>query len=813
MKFTSAYLLTATALLAAGAGFSFASAPTVESNPQHVTTVRTQEGIVQITPVSENIFRVSTFSDVNKTSFNLPYSQAAVLSPDGSSIKVTTTPSEVILASPTTTVNVNRTTGRVKFYDAEGALLLSEAEGVDNSSNLKTISFKGGADEHFFGAGERAHSFKLNGDTLINYNRPTYGYGEGDPRISQMNITVPYIVSDLGYGILFDDYNKSKLIIGDTILYESQTPKPLSYYFINGEEGNIASTTRNYSQLTGLQPLPPFWALGYITSKYGYRSQDETLGVIDTLKQKGYPVDGIILDLYWYGVETDMGRLDWKKENWPNPEEMLAKLKEQGVHLVPIHQPYYNLKGAINNYNELDSLGYLTKDAEGNNNNVQTWVGEAGMLDITNPDAAKWLWNRLKPITSQGLSGWWGDLGEPEVHPESIVHFNKETANEYHNRYGNDWSKLVYEGLRSDFPEMRPMLLMRGGTAGLQRYSVFPWSGDVSRSWAGLRPQVNIMLNSGLSGLGYMSSDLGGFAVDPKAPSDPELYVRWVQMGAFTPTFRTHAQQLAEPYHYPKYEKILLDIVKGRYKWLPYNYTLAYQNASDGLPLVRPLNFRGENSDAKYADIHDEYLWGDNVLVAPVMTKGATSRKVIFPAGQWISWNHPLQKYNGGTTATVKAPLNELPLFVRAGAFIPQYDEPINNVSEYNPQFLTIKYFPAKEWSNFTLFDDNRISPTSLEDGQYQLTTFSGSKQGNEIYIAMESEGSYEGMPEFRMLTFEVVGMDRKPKSVTSDHGTPMPECVSLKAIRQSGWWYDTKNRTLYLRLPYSYERQMLTIK
>lgn len=813
MKFRYFKAIGLLALTVIGTSSIYAAYPAVSTSAEGVTTVRTPELTVEVTPLNDNIFRVSTASPDAPAPLALPKSQSAIMERQPNGVRVTSTPAEVVMTSPTTTVRINRTDGKVRFYDAQGALLLSESEGVDNQAYPKRIAFKGGADETFYGAGERGHSLKLNGDTLVMYNRQNYGYTNGDPRISQMNITVPYFVSDLGYGVLFDDYCKAKLILGNELVYESDTPLPLSYYFINGDEGNIASTTREYASLTGRQSLPPFWALGYITSKYGYRTQDETIGVIDTLKQKGYPVDGVVLDLYWYGKETDMGRLEWNKDQFPDHKKMLSDLKERGVNTVIISQPYINKIGALDNYNLLADKGMLTKDSENKTHDVTTWVGEAGMFDVSNPQTRIWLWDRLKGLTGDGLAGWWGDLGEPEVHPATIVHANGQTAEQYHNVYGNEWSRLIYEGLRKDFPDMRPLLLMRGGTAGLQRYSVFPWSTDVSRSWGGLQPQVKIMLNSGLSGLGYMSSDLGGFAVDQNNPTDPELYVRWVQMGAFTPTFRTHAQLKPEPYNYPQYENTLLNIVKGRYKWLPYNYTLAYQNASEGLPLARPLNFRGENADHKYAEVTDEYLWGDNVLVAPVLTKGARSRKVLFPAGEWISWNHPMKKYRGGTTATVSAPLDELPLFVRAGSFIPQYEEQIDNVSQYNPKFLTVKYFPAKEWSNFTLFDDNRISPTSLEDGEYQLTTFSGSKQGNEIYIAMETEGSYQGMPEFRMLTIEVVGVDKSPKSVESSDGTPMPKAVSLKAIRQSGWYYDKASKILYMRFPWDYKRNTLTVK
>ena len=187
------------------------------------------------------------------------------------------------------------------------------------------------------------------------------------------------------------------------------------------------------------------------------------------------------------------------------------------------------------------------------------------------------------------------------------------------------------------------MTLMRGGTTGLQRYSVFPWSTDVSRSWGGLRPQIRIMLNSGLSGLGYMSHDVGGFAVNPELPTDPELYVRWMQLGVFSPILRTHAQQFAEPYHYPEYGPLLRELIKTRYRWLPYNYTLAYENASKGLPLVRPLNFR--NHDETLSDIDDQYLWGDDVLVAPMLEKNAKSRTVILPDGIWVDYNNPEISY------------------------------------------------------------------------------------------------------------------------------------------------------------------------
>ncbi len=753
--------------------------------------VQTPGKVVSVTPLNADIFRVSTLK-TSSTTLSLPKSQSAILNADDSSVTSFVTPKEFTLISPTTVVKVCRKTGNVIFTNLAGDTLLAENGGVDNRLPEKRVCFKSTGIENFYGAGERGHSLRLNADTLVMFNRQNYGYTAGDHRISQMGITVPYFASDKGYGVLFDDYNAAALQLGDSIIYTSDTPKPLSYYFINGN-GTLAETVSNYTLLTGRQNLPPFWALGYITSKYGYHNEREALGAIDSLKQRGYPVDGIVFDLYWYGVETDMGKLAWDKKQFPDHRKMLDSLNSMGINTILISQPYINKLGAIDNYNLLDSKGMLTHDENGKTHDVTTWVGDAGMFDISNPDTRDWLWNRLKPLTAEGLAGWWGDLGEPEVHPLTIVHSNGETASQYHNVYGNEWSRLIYEGMRKDFPEKRPILLMRGGTAGLQRYSVFPWTTDVSRSWGGLQPQVNLMLNSGLSGLGYMSSDIGGFAVDPAHPYDPELYLRWLQMGVFTPVLRTHAQFKPEPYHYPQYEETVKRFIRMRYEWLPYNYTLAYENAAFGFPLARPLNFNG-NADERYADIQDEYLWGNEVLVAPVITKGARSRKVLFPEGEWTSWNNPELKYKGETTAVVKAPLNELPLFVKAGSFIPQYIEPIENVTEYDPSKLTVKYFPSDSETSYTLFEDNRTNPESLSEKDYRLTTFKAWRNGKEINILIDSEGCYKGMPDVQTINLEIVGIS-KPKIVNGGE-----------------WSYDVKNRILRVEVSYRGESVCVSV-
>lgn len=671
---------------------------------------------------------------------------------------------EVLSTSAGVIVSVDSASGEVVINAGTGKVVTDPgfrtAKGGKQVLSLSTT-----ASGSYYGAGERGHKFNLRGDTLTMYNRQNYGYTAGDPRISQMNITMPLFLSTDGFALLFDDPAAASLYLdkGTKIEYVTENPNPVSYFFINGAN-TLADVTTQLSALTGRQPLPPLWSLGYITSKYGYHDERETRGVVDTLKRAGYPLDGIVLDLYWYGKEQDMGRLEWDPQQWPNARKMLADLKKKGINLIAISQPYVLRNGrALDNYNALAAEGMLVADSTGTApQEVKIWVGEGGMFDVSNPATRGWLSDRYKQLTDMGVGGWWGDLGEPEVHPESALHANGLPARLYHNRYGNDWSEIISDLFAKEYPDTRLLTMMRGGTIGLQRYSVFPWSTDVSRSWGGLQPQVTIMLNSGLSGMGYMGHDVGGFAVDPANPEDAELYVRWLQLGTFSPMLRTHAQFKAEPYHYPQYETIIKQLILDRYRWLPYNYTLAYENASKGWPLVRPLNFYEADSHGKYDNITDEYLWGSEVLVAPVMQQGASERTVTFPGGTWVDYANPAIKYPGNTTITYHAPLDVLPLFVKAGAFIPMAEYKMNSTADYRPNQFTVYFYPvAGVESEYTMYDDNRISPKSLENDEYRLINFKGVTEADgTIRIRISSKGTYTGAPQKINFTFRLQGAD-----------------------------------------------------
>lgn len=754
-------------ILTAAAAFMSAAMTASTGKTPYTVSIQTPDGMrtITVTALNDNVLKVTNALIQDD---EIPASRIAVLEPGGFSGTITRGDNgDYIISSPTGLTAFITSTGELTVTGGENRLVYDSGRRTVREDGGQELTLKtlGGA---FHGAGERGHRINLSGDTLVMYNRQNYGYSDGEPRISQMNITMPLLVSPEGYAIVMDDFGEATMTAGNDVTYSTISKTPVSYYIVNSPDG-FKGLPKELSALTGRQNLPPLWSLGYITSKYGYKNRHETDSVVATLKKKGYPLDGIVLDLYWYGKEEDMGRLDWDPDLWPGHRDMLAKLKKQGVNLVAISQPYVLRNGkGVDNFNELSAKGMLGKDSIGGTKDVKIWVGEGGMLDVSNPDTRAWLRERYRRLTDEGITGWWGDLGEPEVHPDGMRHANGLSNREYHNFYGNDWSSIINELFREEYPDTRLMTLMRGGTTGLQRNNVFPWSTDVSRSWGGLQPQVKIMLNSGLSGLGYMSHDVGGFAVDSLNPKDPELYVRWLQLGLFSPVLRTHSTRYAEPYVYEDLQEILLPLIKGRYEWLPYNYTLAYRNATEGLPLVRPVGMYSADP-ARYSDIDDEYLWGRDLLVAPVMRQGATSRPVTLPDGVWVDYNNPAKVFKGDTTIIADAPLEVLPLYVRGGALIPKAKYEMKNTLGYRTDNYTIEYYPTEECgkSECTIFEDDLSSARSLEKGEYALLTVSADNTEADITLRAACEGSFPGMAGKRTLTFEIHNVDA-PSAVTA---------------------------------------------
>jgi len=548
-----------------------------------------------------------------------------------------------------------------------------------------------------------------------------------------------------------------------------------------------------YTWLTGRQPLPPRWALGYLQSKYGYRDENEARSIVTTMREKGIPCDAIILDLYWYGSANLMGNLIWSYAQWPDPATMINDFKAIGIKTILIEEPYITQQSI--NFQDAFNNGYLGKDAAGTPMVFQHWAGNASLIDMTNPSAQAWWWDKHKPLLDQGVAGWWTDLAEPEIYPPDMF-FHLGPMIKVHNIYNLLYSKLIYEGFQSYCPHERLFNLTRSGFAGMQRYSAFPWSGDVSKTFGGLSAQLPILLGMGLSGVGYQGSDIGGFA---GPPTTPELYTRWMQFGTFSPIARAHGAQFpTEPWTFDSVvEAICTKYIKLRYLLLPYIYTLAYQNHESGLPLARPLILEYPD-DPEVSNLSSEYLWGDAFLVAPVTTEGAQQQTVYLPEGEWINyWTGVL--HAGNQTITVDAPLKVLPLFVKNGSIIPMQTF-MNYSDEYALDTLILDIYPAAS-SSYTLYEDDGAT-NDYQSNAFSLTEFACQSLPQEIDVTIGiTEGEYKDKPVDRIYMVQLHRLGAPPDSVLKNdlRLTPCVDSTNFASTNES-WWYNENRNLLFVK-------------
>lgn len=731
--------------------------------------VQTENGVLELTAYDDYVVKVFTRFDGSRADERRSISVCAEPS---AAFSVTEQPEALLLSTGALTLRVGRADAVVTFLNADGRELLREREGLNNSTLPRTISFEAMGDRAFYGGGYNGKHVNQDGVVLTMDNTQTGGWDcTWD---APHNICIPFVVSASGYGILVDDHYRGARLTpssADGTTYISGSPSPVAYYFVGSEDASMASVLENYTALTGRQPLPPYWALGYMSSRYGYKTRAEAEKTVSDIKDMGLPLDAIVFDLYWQGEgNSGMGNLDWYAPNWPDAPAMMAGFRQKGVQTVCITEPFFT-SVAAKNYADLKQRGFFADDDVSN----MWWLGadKVGLIDSSNPEAMDWMWDFYKKRTQEGVGGWWLDLGEPESHDADSRHAGGSVG-EVHNEFSDLWTERVCRGFRSEFPDVRPFLMPRAGTAGMQRHCAFPWSGDIRRSWEGLRAQVPALLSSGMSGVAYMGSDVSGFATQYDGHTDARLYLRWVQMAVFSPMMRTHSTYKPEPYH-SEYASVADDVcrfIHMRYSYLPYTYTLAWENATKGTPLARPINFHDAASDAACTD---EYLWGRDLLVAPVMDAGE-KRDIVFPAGKWVDMNDFTRTYAGGTTASYSAAAGVLPHFGRKGAFITRFSqEHYDHTGNIDNSRLTVTYLAdaaATEPSVGRVFDDDRHSPRSLEQGKTLLTTFTGMNGAGAHSITIAHEGAYDGMPASRRYTFVVPGFGRRVLGVTADDGT-----------------------------------------
>ena len=727
-----------------------------------VPSVKVNDGIYIFLSYSTEVIETTFVPNDEELDLN---SHAVIKKPNFSNFDVTERAKDVLIKTNGIEIVITKSPFQISYYYKD-KFIISEKAGYVKNDGLETIQFNLTKDEVLYGGGARSLGMNRRGNKLQLYNRAHYGY---ETRSELMNYTMPIVLSSKQYMLHFDNAPIGFLDLdsnGDnTLRYETISGRK-TYQVIVGESWyNIID---NYTDLTGKQPMLPRWALGNFSSRFGYHSQEEVEMTIAKFKEEEIPVDAIILDLYWFGKELKgtMGNLEVFRDSFPDFEGMIKRLNDKGVKTITITEPF--ILTTSKKWDEAVEKDILAKDSIGNPARYDFYFGNTGIVDIYKPEGEQWFWNIYKDLANKGVAGIWGDLGEPEVHPSWVQH-HTGSADEVHNIYGHDWARLIYEGYKRDFPDTRPFILMRAGYSGSQRYGMIPWSGDVNRTWGGLQSQPEIALQMGMQGLAYMHSDLGGFA---GANLDDELYVRWLQYGVFNPIFRPHAQEdvPSEPvFRSEKAKTLAKEAIELRYKLLPYNYNLVYENNQFGKPLMRPLFFE-EPNNIELFNYSNTYLWGNDILVSPVLEAGKTEQEVYFPKNNvWFDF-YTDEKIEGGQTKTVQLKENSIPTYVRAGAFIPMA-KPMQSTNDYDNNTLELQYYFDRSAPNNQrkIYNDDGKGILNINHRVYEVLEFKSEYKGMNLQFEF-----YEGKdPKFKMsdkvIELIIHNIQKEPKYIKVD--------------------------------------------
>lgn len=725
--------------------------------------IQTQRGTLLLTPMTPQHLRV----DFRPDGLERYNPSDAVVLPANTSMPVNLEEqgSQLLLSWEGYTLIYNKRKGTFEIVEDDEEVI---ADHGYFDGRREGIRFGIDKDDPITGGGFRALPLDRRGYVLPLDNQPQYGYELG---WKGSNFSLPYFQVEDDVAIFFDNPARGEADLGagkaQWLDFRFAAGGPMTYYLIFGD--SYPDLTTGMAQLTGTQPMPPRWALGNFASRFGYQSQQETEDIVQAFRQDSIPLDAVIIDLYWFGKGVHdsfyMGNLDWDYEAWPQPDSMIARIRAQEVNTILIAEPFIMQESG--NFNATRNAGLLATGADDKAYIIEDfWFGPTGLLDIFKPEAQQWFWQQYKRQAEIGVAGWWGDLGEPEKHPSGMRHVNGP-ADLVHNVYGHTWSKMLTEGYAFQYPDTRLFHLNRSGFAGSPRYNGYPWSGDVHRSWKGFEAQLPIMLGMALCGVPYMHSDLGGFAMGER---DPELYVRWLQMGVFNPIYRPHGSGIpSEPVNWDDATKaIAKQAIELRYRMMPYNYTLAHEAEVKGYPLARPMVWQDEDAELTY----EQYYWGDALLVKPVIKKGATSVTIDQPEGDWFVWD-TRERIGMAGPVTLPVDITSIPVLVQGGSIL--FLKPVfQSTTRYPDAVFDVEVYLHNGSGQAAgyVYEDDGHTRDAYNKGLYQQINMDVAVDEGTLSVDMRTTGNgYAGMPASRSYRMAMYGLSEMPASVQLNGG------------------------------------------
>jgi alpha-glucosidase len=608
---------------------------------------------------------------------NLQKSKAVISTPEIVKVREEFGEDFLKLCSSKLEVEVTLKPFHIIIKDLEGNVLFDEGDrgmGYFPSSGEIIAYGRMHPDDHFYGFGEKTGHLDKRGEKFVMWN--TDVYAPHNPETDPLYVSIPYFMTlrnGRAHGVFFDNTHRT--------IFDMKTEQ--TYYSMHAEGGQLdlyvmagptpKEVLDQYTYLTGKMTLPPKWAIGYHQSRYSYETEVEVRELASIFMEKDIPIDAIYLDIHYmngYRVFT------FNEDNFPNPEKLIKELREKGIRVVPIVDPGVKKDSRYSIYQEGVKQDFFCKYIEGDIYYGDVWPGTSAFPDFTDEKVRNWWGDNHQFYIKLGIEGIWNDMNEPAVFNETktmdvdVMHRNDgepATHKELHNVYGLLMGKATYEGLLKQLNGKRPFLLTRAGYAGIQRYGAI-WTGDNRSFWEHLQMSLPMVMNLGLSGVAFAGCDVGGFAHDTNA----ELLTRWVQVGAFTPYFRNHSAigfAYQEPWRFGEpYESIMKKYIQKRYEWLPQLYSLFNEASKTGLPVMRPL-FLEYPQDPNTYNLNDQFMIGDNVLIAPILAPSVKDRAVYFPRGEWVEIETG-KVYEGEKVHLIHAELDYLPIFIRRGSGI-----------------------------------------------------------------------------------------------------------------------------------------------
>lgn len=661
-------------------------------------------------------------------------------------------------------VCVQRQECRIACFDLNGRPFAQDATGMGWRLGAATAWKQIEANEHFYGFGERTGFLDKLSERKTNWTTDALDYGT---LTDEMYQAIPFFIAlrlEVGYGIFFNTTCWSQFDIGaeQPGVWSMETRGgELDYYIVYGPEP--AQILYTYTQLTGRMQLPPRWALGYHQCRWSYESETVVRELAHEFRNRRIPCDVIHLDIdYMRGYRV----FTWSPKRFPNPAQLVSNLAQDGFKTVTIIDPgvKYEPEADYPVFDQGVEHDFFVRKAEGQLFHGYVWPDKAVFPDFLRPDVRQWWGDLHKSLTNIGVAGIWNDMNEPAIDdrpfgdPGDKIWFpldapqgpvdERTTHTEAHNLYGLMMARASCEGLQRLRPTERSYVLTRSGYAGVQRWSSV-WMGDNQSLWDHLEMSLPMLCNMGLSGVAFVGCDIGGFAGNATA----ELFARWMQVGMLYPLMRGHSAMSTarhEPWVFgDRVERICREYIELRYRLLPYLYTLFWQATTAGAPILRPLLYHFPNDSNTYT-LYDQVLLGPSLMAAPICRPGIEHRAVYLPAGMWYDWWSG-DRYQGPTHILAHAPLERMPLYVRAGAIIPMAPV-MQHVDERPLDQLTLRIWPGEgEW---TLYEDDGHT-FEYQTGAWATTTYRVRQDGQQVIVEIGArEGNWN--PPSREVIVEV---------------------------------------------------------